>query len=90
MGFDKDFTIYDTDDSKRVIKDVLKEQNLDEKTFQPRSVLAVISHSKDQYETPGGLRGKRCEADNDWKMSRIAKIYAAYEKKLRSGQRPGL
>ena len=39
LGFDKDFTIYDTDDSKRVIKDILKELNLEEKTFPPRSVL---------------------------------------------------
>ena len=44
LGFDKDFTIYDTDDSKRVIKDILKELNLEEKTFPPRSVLAAISH----------------------------------------------
>ena len=52
LGFGKDFTIYDTDDSKRVVRDILKEMNLDEKTFQPRSVLAVISQSKDLYETP--------------------------------------
>ena len=52
IGFGKDFTIYDTDDSKRVIRDILKEQNLDEKAFQPRSVLSVISASKDRYESP--------------------------------------
>ena len=46
IGFDKDFTIYDTDDSKRVVRDILKEMNLDEKTFQPRSVLAAISSAK--------------------------------------------
>mgnify|MGYP000258383569 CR=1 FL=1 len=52
IGFGKDFTIYDTDDSKRVIRDILKEMNLDEKAFQPRSVLSVISASKDRYESP--------------------------------------
>ena len=52
LGFTRNFTIYDTDDSKRVIKDILKELNLEEKTFPPRSVLAAISHAKDQYETP--------------------------------------
>ena len=83
LGFDKDFTIYDTDDSKRVIKDVLKEKHLDEKTYPPRSVLAAISHSKDQYETPEDF-AKRYEAAGDWKMTRIAKIYAAYAKKLRT------
>ena len=83
IGFDKDFTIYDTDDAKRVIRDILKEQNLDEKTFQPRSVLSVISSAKDRYEGPEAF-AKKSEHANDWKMTRIAKIYAAYEKKLRS------
>ena len=81
LGFDKDFTIYDTDDSKRVIKDILKEQNLDEKTFPIRSVLSAISASKDRYEGPEVFR-KRAEASNDWKSTRIAKIYAAYQQKL--------
>ena len=82
IGFDKDFTIYDTDDSKRVVRDILKEQNLDEKTFQPRSVLSIISSAKDRYEGPEEF-AKKNEHANDWKMARIAKIYAAYEKKLR-------
>ena len=83
IGLKSGFTIYDTDDSKRVIKDILKELNLEEKTFPPRSVLAAISHSKDQYETPEDF-AKRYEAAGDWKMTRIAKIYAAYAKKLRT------
>ena len=81
IGFDKDFTIYDTDDAKRVIKDILKEQNLDEKTFPIRSVLSAISASKDRYEGPEVFR-KKAEAANDWKNTRIAKIYAAYQQKL--------
>ncbi len=83
IGFDKDFTIYDTDDAKRVIKDIVKEQNLDEKSFQPKSVLTVISHAKDQYQSPEDF-AKAHSSENDWKMSRIAKVYAAYEKKLRA------
>ena len=81
IGFEKDFTIYDTDDAKRVIKDILKEQNLDEKTFPIRSVLSAISASKDRYEGPEVFR-KKAEAANDWRMTRIAKIYAAYQQKL--------
>ena len=81
IGFDKDFTIYDTDDAKRVVKDILKEQNLDEKTFPIRSVLSAISASKDRYEGPEVFR-KKAEAANDWRMTRIAKIYAAYQQKL--------
>ncbi len=83
IGFDKDFTIYDTDDSKRVIKDILKEKNLDEKTFQPKSILSIISSSKDKYESPADF-ARRAEKSNDWKLSRIAKIYEAYVKKLRA------
>ena len=83
IGFDKDFTIYDTDDSKRVIKDILKELNLDEKAFNPRSVLSVISAAKDAYQGPEAF-SKAHSGENDWKMSRIAKIYESYEKKLRT------
>ena len=83
VGFDKDFTIYDTDDSKRVIKDILKELNLDEKTFQPKSVLSVISSAKDKYESPEVFAAKHTN-EMDWKMARIAKIYAKYTQKLRA------
>ena len=90
IGFDKDFTIYDTDDAKRVIKDILKEQNLDEKTFPIRSVLSAISSL--QGPLRGGRRysARRLEAANDWKNTRIAKIYAAYQQKLQHRQCPGL
>ncbi len=83
LGFAKDFTIYDTDDSKRVIKDVVKELKLEEKSFQPREVLSVISTAKDKYETPEDFQAN--EASNgDWRLARIAKIYARYEEKLRA------
>ena len=83
VGFDKDFTIYDTDDSKRVIKDILKELNLDEKTFQPKSILSIISSAKDKYESPEAFAAKH-NNEMDWKMARIAKVYAKYAQKLRS------
>ena len=83
IGFDKDFTIYDTDDSKRVIRDILKELNLDEKAFQPRSVLSVISHAKDEYQSPEEFAAKHAH-ENDWKMNRIAKVYEKYAQKLRA------
>ncbi len=83
IGIDKDFTIYDTDDSKRVIRDVVKELNLDEKAFQPKTVLGVISSAKDKYESPEAFAAKH-NSENDWKLSRIARIYARYTQKLRS------
>ena len=83
IGFDKDFTIYDTDDAKRVIKDILKELDLDDKTFQPKSVLGIISAAKDRYESPEAFAASH-NNELDWKMARIAKIYAKYAQKLRS------
>ena len=83
IGFDKNFTIYDTDDSKRVLKDILKELNLDEKAFPPKSVLSIISSAKDQYESPEDFSARH-NSEADWKLSRVAKVYAAYAKRLRS------
>ncbi len=83
LGFAKDFTIYDTDDSRRVVKDILKELNLDDKAFPPKNVLSVISSAKDQYLGPEEF-ARRHSAETDWRMARIAKIYAAYQKKLAS------
>ena len=50
LGFPSSFTIYDTDDSIRVVKDCLKELGMDEKLFPPRSVLGTISKAKDQMQ----------------------------------------
>ena len=83
LGFNKDFTIYDTDDSRRVVKDIVKELNLDDKAFQPKQVLSVISGAKDRYEGPEEF-AKKHGNETDWRMSRIAKIYDRYEKRLAS------
>ncbi|MCI2058271.1 MAG: UvrD-helicase domain-containing protein [Oscillibacter sp.] len=83
LGFGKDFTIYDTDDSKRVIRDLVKELKLEEKSFPPREVLSVISRAKDRYETPEAFARNETAA-NDWKLSRIARVYKAYQAALRA------
>ena len=81
-GFTNDFTIYDTDDSRRVVKDVVKELKLEEKDFPPRTVLSYISSSKDLDESPEDFAA-RMNASSDWRMARIARIYTAYNKRLR-------
>ena len=81
-GFTNSFTIYDTEDSKRVIKDVLKELKLEEKEFPLRAVLSQISASKDKNESLEEFT-KRMESANDWRLLRIAKIYAGYQRRLR-------
>ena len=82
IGLTSSFTIYDTDDSKRVIKDVLKALGLDEKEFQPRSVLSVISNAKDKNQSPDQF-AQEAKASRDWRMPRIAEIYAGYDRRLR-------
>ena len=82
IGYSRDFTIYDTDDSKRVLKDCLKELELDEKTFPVREILSVISRAKDEMLLPEDFRAY-WEKNNDWRKTRIAKVYSLYTKKLR-------
>ena len=81
-GFTNSFTIYDTEDSKRVVKDVLKELKLEEKEFPLRAVLSHISASKDQNESLEEFR-ERMESTNDWRLLRFAKIYEGYQRRLR-------
>jgi len=81
-GFTNNFTIYDSDDSKRVIKDILKDMSLDEKEFQPRSVLAIISNAKDKDQSPAEF-AQAAKASYDWRMPRIAEIYAGYTRRMR-------
>ena len=81
LGFDRSFTIYDSDDSKRVIKDIIKELELEEKSFPPREVQSIISRAKNDMQTPEGFveQGK---AINDWRKIRMGKVYTLYNKKL--------
>ncbi len=82
LGFDRSFTIYDTDDSKRLIKEICKDMGLAEKEFPPRSVLSAISSAKDEDCSPEDL-AKRAEEVGDWRLARIAKVYAGYARRLK-------
>ncbi|MPM18412.1 ATP-dependent DNA helicase PcrA [bioreactor metagenome] len=82
LGFPRSFTIYDNDDSLRVIKDILKDQNLDDKAFPPRTVLGYISRAKDQMELARAFLA-RCEAQGDLRMKKIGSVYLEYESRLR-------
>ena len=81
LGFSRDFTIYDTDDSKRVIKDILKELNIDEKKLTPREVLSAISNAKDAMESHQDY-SRRWKDSGDWRKEAIAKIYTRYVHRL--------
>ena len=82
LGFDRSFTIYDSDDSKRVIKDIIKELELEEKSFPPREVQSIISRAKNDMQTPEDFAEQR-KAINDWRKIRMGKVYSLYNKKLR-------
>ena len=79
-GLDSHFTIYDSEDSKKVITDCMKQLNIDEKTLTARTVISQISKAKDQLMTPHDF-----DADishNDFKMQMISSLYAMYQARL--------
>ncbi len=82
LGYDRSFTIYDTSDSERVIKDVLRDMSLDEKVFAPRMVLSQISRAKDKRLDPIGFE-RTAAFSGDYRMEKIALIYAEYQKRLK-------
>ena len=81
LGFPSSFTIYDTDDSLRVVKDCLKELGMDEKLFPPRSVLSTISKAKDQMQLAEDFH-KEARKSGDFRLEQIARLYTLYQKRL--------
>lgn len=79
IGYDTNFTIYDTDDSKTVMKDVMKRLNIDNKTIREKAALAAISSAKDElidvYEFRENSAG-------DYRQELIARLYEEYENAL--------
>lgn len=73
------FTIYDTDDSKKLITDCMKSLNIDDKKFPAKSVLSQISSLKNNLKTPQIFSS---EIGSDFRLSQIASIYTLYQKRL--------
>ena len=82
MGYTRSFTIYDTADSERVMKGIISDQGLDDKTFPARYVLGAISRQKDRMIPPEQMLG-RAEEKNDLKAIQIARVYQIYQKRLK-------
>ena len=82
LGYDRRFTIYDTADSERVMKDIIKDMGLDDKTFPPRYILGVVSKEKDRMVSPQQLLDW-AEDHGDIKMLHIAKAYQKYQIRLK-------
>ncbi|MBQ4337955.1 MAG: UvrD-helicase domain-containing protein [Clostridia bacterium] len=81
LGYSSNFTIYDTDDSKRVIKDCTKSLGHDEKIFAPKAVMAQISSAKDKLIDPEEFTKQNY---NDIRLRHIGEIYESYQKRLLS------
>lgn len=82
LGYDRSFTIYDTGDSVSVMKHVLKDLDLDDKMFPPKTVLGYVSRAKDAMQTPEDFL-KQARAMNDVRKVRIGEAFAAYAKRLK-------
>lgn len=80
LGFDRSFVIYDMGDQQIVIKECLRELNLNEKNFPPKSVLHEISKAKDEMLNPEAYSNMYA---SDYRLGKIANIYELYQKKLK-------
>jgi DNA helicase II / ATP-dependent DNA helicase PcrA len=82
LGMSRNFTILDTSDQLSVIKQVLKEENLDPKKFEPRSLLNQISHAKNQLAGPAEMK----QGARNFFEQVAADVYEKYQEKLRANQ----
>ena len=80
IGFTSHFTVYDTDDQKRLIKNIMKDNGVDEKMFPIRGILSAISSAKDSLISPAEFKET---AGHDYRQQTIAKIYGIYQKRLK-------
>lgn len=82
IGYSNHFTVYDTDDSRRLMKEILKQLNIDEKFLPHKSVLSEISKAKDKMQTPEDLKKN---AGFDSRLLSVAKAYEMYQNRLKTG-----
>ena len=81
LGFGSNFSIYDTADSLSLIKRILKDMDLDDKTFPPKSLLGEISRAKDSFTSPAEYREK-AQGSSDFRRVKIAQIYTEYMRRM--------
>ena len=80
IGYSSHFTVYDTDDSKRLVKDCQKALNIDDKMISHKSILSEISHAKDSMLSPADYQAA---AGSDFRLAKIGAVYELYQKRLR-------
>lgn len=85
IGYSRDFTIYDTQDSQSLVKQIVKEMGLDEKQYKPGMVAARISEAKNNMVSCGAYAQdyETMQRDRMQQVGQIHAIYAAYQQRLR-------
>ena len=82
MGYTRSFTIYDSSDSERIMKEIIRDMGLDDKNFPPKYVLGAISKEKDKMVSPEEML-ERADKSGDIRALHIAKAYAKYQTRLK-------
>ncbi len=82
IGFDTNFTIYDADDQKSLMKDICKSLNIDTKMYKEKALLAAISKAKDELISPQEFSLKAASSFN-YGMKKQAEVYREYQERLR-------
>lgn len=82
IGYSRNFSILDSGDQLTVIKNIVKEKNLDPKKFEPRAFLGAISSAKNELITPE----KFAEDVGDFYSRQVSEVYTEYQKRLRKNQ----
>ena len=80
IGYTSHFTIYDTDDQRRLMKEIMKANNIDDKFIPHKSVLSAISSAKDKLISPAEFKQS---AGSDYRRQTIAELYRIYQKRLK-------
>ena len=80
IGYSNNFTILDSTDQLNVIKQIMKDQNIDPKRFEPKAILASISQAKNELKTPEAYS----KVANDYFEQRVASVYEQYQKRLKA------
>lgn len=80
IGFEKNFTIYDADDSQRMIKNCIEALDISDKNFPPKSVMGMISSAKDKLISPDEYEQ---QANGDYRKMTVAKIYREYLRRMK-------
>ncbi|HZX45926.1 MAG TPA: DNA helicase PcrA [Clostridia bacterium] len=81
IGYGRNFVIYDTSDQLVVVKDCLRELDMNERDFSPKKVLEIIGRAKDNLQSPGEFIAA---AGDSFSAERIGWVYRLYQKKLKS------